>query len=138
MDKAVLKHTPCHRYLPASPAAILPLHLFQASRRVLPVSLLEDEHGQKVSCHGLQQQTNGQRGPTMRNSSKEESFLIFIYIHKQSALPPDAITWGSLQVNESLGQPVAKTQPHIHQHHSMLQHPPATTLNEKQAAQKVL
>lgn len=61
MEKAVSKHISCHRYLPVSPAAVLPLHIHPV---VLPVTLLEDEHGEKVSCCGLQQQTDGQHGPT--------------------------------------------------------------------------
>lgn len=81
--------------------------------------------------------TTTNRWPTWSHYEKQQQMreLLNIHLYIQTA---DATTWGSLQVTAWLGQPVAKTQPHTCQHHSTLQHPPATTLSEKQAAQKVL
>lgn len=78
--------------LQLSQAAMLPLYLCQASRSVLPATLLEDEHGQKVSCHGLQKQNRYQHSPMKRERK--------------------TATKESLQVTESLDQHVAKANAH--------------------------
>lgn len=85
MEKAVSKHTACHRYPPvisSSNFAFASLSGVQESLACYPSRRWVWSKGKLLWLT----ETNGQHGPNMRNSSKGESFLIFISVYKLSAL----------------------------------------------------